>query len=607
MNHPPPLTVFLWRTGLLAGVGLLGAAALYAWGQGYEGVTAHLAEAYGYDPAKLRTLLPPARFAGVRAVLAGAAAGAMGLSAWAWHRGGRVAGALHRLGQRCRRRAGDLRTCWRGIPRTEKAAVAALWLTLWAMQAYVAFRLPFHVDERFTYLYFVQPGWLASLAYYPGPNNHILFTLLCNVTALFLDDPFRIMKGTAVVAGGMLPPVFWLTVRRHFGAAPAWLATAAGMTADKVFYYATQGRGYGLLTLWVTLAAYAAVQIGRGGANGRRWHWGLGGACVLGFYTVPVFLYPFAGLALYLLVALARRRAWGQLRELLVTGAGAGAATALLYLPVLLVNGPGALTGNAWVAPLPGPQFRAAFPGHLQAVAAGLWYGDGPYRAGLAVAVLALALGTVLARGAPAAVRHWAWLLVGQAAVVVLLPALQGALPPGRTFGYLAVFAFPVAAWGLVGAVARLPLPRWGRGVVVLAVGGLLCAATAVRFVRMAHDPAFGLYDSLDGVAALLYRRGAESVFTRNYEYNLCIRFAFRTQGRDVRVDTGTPAAGFRYGYVVVPRGEAFPAALPRSAYRLLYQDPEAVVFVRRGAEDDEIYHGDTEGTEFHGEKGSEQ
>jgi hypothetical protein len=111
----------------------------------------------------------------------------------------------------------------------------------------------------------------------------------------------------------------------------------------------------------------------------------------------------------------------------------------------------------------------------------------------------------------------------------------------------------------------------------------LLCASTAVRFVRAAHDPAFGLYDSLDRVAALLYQRQARSVFTRNYEYNLCIRFAFRTRGRDVRVDTGTPAAGFRYGYVVVPRGEAFPATLPQAAYRRLYQDPEAVVFVRRG------------------------
>ncbi len=583
-RKPATPATWLLRTGLLVLTALPGAAALYAGWAGYESVTAQLAEAYGYgsDPGKLRTLLTPARFAGLRAVLAGAAGAMAGLTGFAWNRGPRAVRALRQLAQAGRRLADDAWSCWRGIPRAEKAAVAALWLGLWATQAYVAFRLPFHVDERFTYLYFVQPGWLVSLAYYPGPNNHILFTLLCNGTALLLDDPFRIMKGTALAVGGLLPVVFWAVVRRHFGAAPAWLAAAACLASDKVFYYATQGRGYGLLTLWVTLAAYAAVQIGRGGPDRRRPYGMLGVSCALGFYTVPVFLYPFAGLALYLVVTLVRRRAYGPARRLLVTGVGAGAATGLLYLPVLLVNGWGALTGNAWVMRLPGPAFRDGFPGHLQSVAAGLWYGDGPGLAGLTAGVLALALGMGLTRGVPVAVRHWAWLALVQAGVVVLLPALQGVLPPERTFTYLAVFIFPVAAWGVVRAVAALPLPlpRWGRGAVVAAIGVLLCASTAVRFVRAARDPSFGLYDSLDRVAALLYQRQARSVFTRNYEYNLCIRFAFGTRGKAIRVDTGTPQPGFRYEYVVVPRGETFPAALSPSAYRPLYRDPEAAVFI---------------------------
>jgi hypothetical protein len=577
--HTP--ATWLLRAALLAMTALLGTAALYAWWAGYESVTAQLAEAYGYgsSPGKLRTLLTPARFASLRAVLTGVAGAGAGLSAYAWNRGPQAVSAFRQFHQSGQHLAEDLWAFWRGIPRAEKVAVAALWLGLWATQAYVAFRLPFHVDERFTYLYFVQPGWLASLAYYPGPNNHILFTLLCNATALLLDDPFRIMKGTALAVAGVLPLAFWAAVRRHFGAAPAWLATAACLASDKVFYYATQGRGYGLLILWVTLAAYAAVQIGRSVAGWRPYAM-LGVSCVLGFYTVPVFLYPFAGLALYLVVALVRRRAYGPLRRLLVTGIGAGAATGLLYLPVLLVNGPGALTGNAWVMRLPWPAFRDGFPGHLQSVAAGLWYGDGPGLAWLTAGVLALALGMGLTRGVPDAVRHWAWLTGAQAGVVVLLPALQGVLPPGRTFTYLAVFIFPVAAWGVVRAVAALPLPRWGRRVVILLAGALLCAATAGRFVWATHDPSFDLYDSLDRVAALLYQRQAESVFTRNYEYNLCIRFAFGTRGKAIRADTGTPQPGFRYGYVVVPRGEAFPAGLSPSAYRPIYRDSEAAVFI---------------------------
>jgi hypothetical protein len=184
-------------------------------------------------------------------------------------------------------------------------------------------------------------------------------------------------------------------------------------------------------------------------------------------------------------------------------------------------------------------------------------------------------------------VRHWAWLAVVQAGVAVLLPALQGVLPPGRTFLYLSVFAFPVAAWAVVRAVSWSPLAGWERSLLVVAAGTVLCAGTVVRYVRAVHYPAFGLYDSLDRVAALLYDRQAQSVFTRNYEYNLCIRFQFGTNGRSIRADTGTPEPGFRYQYVVVPRGEAFPQALPRGAYRALYNDPEAVVFVRAGGEGD--------------------
>jgi hypothetical protein len=583
-RQPATLPTLLLRTCLLALTALLGAAALYAWRYGYAQVTAQLAAGYGYghDPGTLRTLLTPARFAGLRAVLTAAGLATTGLTAWAWHRGQPVVDALRRLGQSVRRLTTDGRNYWAAVPRAERGAVVALWLGLWVGQAYVAFRLPFHVDERFTYLYFVSRGWLVSLAYYPGPNNHILFTLLCNATDLLLDDPFRTVKGTALAAGGALLPVFWVAVRRHFGAAPAWLATAAFGAADQVFYYATQGRGYSLLALWTVVAAYAAVQIARKGAAGRRPYGMLGVGCVLGFYTVPVFLYPFAGLALYLAAALARRGARRQPGRLLVTGVGVGAATGLLYLPVVLVNGWGALAGNAWVARLPWPQFRAAFPGHLREVAAGLWYGFGAYRPWLTGGVLALAVGVVLTRRAPGAVRHWAGLAVAQSAVAVLLPALQGVLPPGRTFMYLAVFAFPVAAWGVVRAVWWLPLAGWGRRLLVLAAGTALCAGTVVRYGRAVHHPAFGPYDSFDRVAALLYDRRAASVFTRNYEYNLCIRFRFGTAARAIRADTGTPEPGFPYQYVVVPRGEAFPEALPRAAYRPLYRDPEAAVLIRR-------------------------
>lgn len=55
-----------------------------------------------------------------------------------------------------------------------------------------AIQLPISYDEALTYLHFTSRGPVASLAYYPEPNNHILHSLITNITTLlpFLDICF---------------------------------------------------------------------------------------------------------------------------------------------------------------------------------------------------------------------------------------------------------------------------------------------------------------------------------------------------------------------------------------------------------------------------------
>ncbi len=572
-------TTFFLRLGFLAATTLLLTACLYCWGPGYDAVTTRLTEAYGERPEKLQTLLTPARFRLLRLLLTALALAAPVLTGYAWNRGPRVTVGAGKLRQHGRQLAGAVGTFWSDIPRAEKVAVVALWAAFWLAQGYVAFRLPFHVDERFTYLYFVSRGWLVSMAYYPGPNNHILFTLLCNAVDIFLNDPFQVMKGAALLAGAMLPPVFWAVVRWQSGPAVAWLATAALCSTDKVFYYATQGRGYSLLTVWVVLAAYSTTQIVRPGAVRRLPYVLLGISSVLGFYTVPVFLFPGAGLALYLMVTLGSRSEYRKLKHAVLTGVWAAAAVGFLYLPVILANGWAALSANAWVTSLSWSRFRAVFAAYLLDVAGGLWFGDWLYYGYLTGGMLALALGVLLTKGGTARARQWAGMWLAQAVVVAGLPALQGVLPPARIFGYLAVFSCPLLAWWLVRAMSSIPASDRVRLAVVAATGLLVFASTVARFEQLARSSALGLYGSLDQVAALLYQQGAQSVFTENYEYNLCIRFRFGTAAKPIRADTGLPRPGFPYQYVVVPRGRSFPAALPSNQYRPLYHDAEAIVF----------------------------
>ncbi len=131
--------------------GILAVACLYTWLADYESFVQGLATATRH-PGKLpqiRLLLPPERFFLIRILVTFAAGMAAALTVVLWQKTGQLAGAI--------RSAADLFV----------RPFLALWLLLWAAQVFIAFRLPFHVDERFTYLYFVREGWLVSMVYYP--------------------------------------------------------------------------------------------------------------------------------------------------------------------------------------------------------------------------------------------------------------------------------------------------------------------------------------------------------------------------------------------------------------------------------------------------------
>src|SRR5207249_12220686 len=80
-------------------------------------------------------------------------------------------------------------------------------------------------------------------------------------------------------------------------------------------------------------------------------------SAALGFYTLPVMLYPFAMLI-----------AWGR-KKAIRAAIGAIALSLLLYSPVLVVSGFDSLISNSYVRPLPaGAFFRSLVP-----YAASLW------------------------------------------------------------------------------------------------------------------------------------------------------------------------------------------------------------------------------------------
>lgn len=148
----------------------------------------------------------------------------------------------------------------------------------------------------------------------------------------------------------------------------------AGLTAylPLLVDYSVTARGYSLLQmLTCALFLLGGYLLRRRNAAG----WALITLlAALGFYTVPVMLYPFGGVWLWLLFSAAlgeAKTAYGSFWRfggwLLAFGAGTAALTALFYLPVLLVSGSDALLRNPFVLPISWGEMTEALPGGVHA------------------------------------------------------------------------------------------------------------------------------------------------------------------------------------------------------------------------------------------------
>ncbi|MFT3796805.1 hypothetical protein [Flavobacterium sp.] len=65
---------------------------------------------------------------------------------------------------------------------TEKKYLALLLAIPLAASVYYALQMPVSYDEAWTFLNFTRKGFVASASHYPAPNNHVLHSLVTNLT-----------------------------------------------------------------------------------------------------------------------------------------------------------------------------------------------------------------------------------------------------------------------------------------------------------------------------------------------------------------------------------------------------------------------------------------
>jgi hypothetical protein len=326
---------------------------------------------------------------------------------------------------------------------------------------------PVRYDEAVTYLYYARKPVVVGMSFYSAPNNHVFHTVLVHFAVLLFGNHPWAFRLPALASGILLLPCSYGTFRRLYARDAALLTVAFLATSAALVEYSTSARGYMGICLCFVILAWLGEELLRSESL-SRWMCFVGVAAV-GFYTIPIMLYPFAMVVLWLVIcAWLLRLRTGFFLRLLCASVAALVAAAILYLPVLVVSGRSALFSNRFVQSRSWPYFLSNI---LQSFAATWksWNAAIPQPLAI-VLLLAFIGGAILERRT---LRAPASLLVGLISISVLL-VLQRVVPFERVWLFLIPLYFGVASVGIVMAACALPQGAGWQYSHVVAIAAIL-------------------------------------------------------------------------------------------------------------------------------------
>lgn len=211
---------------------------------------------------------------------------------------------------------------------------------------YFALTVPISADEGVTYYLFTIKPFYYCMIFYPYPNNHVLHSILTNVTEYmpFFNTLFC-LRLPAIIASFVCWCVAYSFIKKYYSEKVAMLIVALSAILFRSIYYSFMSRGYALLVLFFIISLYAAYNIINKGNRSKDWTFFVVSG-ILGCYAIPSFLYPFATLNILLLVFNYR-----SIKKQIFFNILAGIGIIILYAPIMLVTGIDALVNNPHVSP----------------------------------------------------------------------------------------------------------------------------------------------------------------------------------------------------------------------------------------------------------------
>ncbi len=251
-----------------------------------------------------------------------------------------------------------------------------LFLLLLIFAAGFIFRLefinqPMSHDESYSYVAFASGSFQTAISDYHLPNNHVFHTILIYLTTrLFGLQPWTV-RLPALAAGLAIVLVVYKLAAKLYDRPIALVTAALSAYIPALIYYSTSARGYTLVALIFLLSLWLGSYLLE---HKNRVAWGvLSLLSAIGFYTVPVMLFPFGVVFAWLFLSHLFSKSpqpYSSKLEFSLYLAVSGIATAILtllaYMPIFLRSGFSLVFGNEFVASLSWRDFPATILSRFQ-------------------------------------------------------------------------------------------------------------------------------------------------------------------------------------------------------------------------------------------------
>lgn len=215
--------------------------------------------------------------------------------------------------------------------------------------------IPLNHDEAYTYNAFASGSLWKTVSDYHVPNNHVLLSIMINIVTHLFGNQLWLIRFPTVVAGVlMIPASYWLGMKLY-SKETAILSAALVAIFPALIESSVLARGYAVISLITLLLLILGDYVRE---NKNRFIWLLLIILsALGFFTVPIMLFPFGALYIWLFLSCVFGDSGGYQSKLdftkywLASAFALALLTILLYTPILINNFSG-FFGNKVIVPL---------------------------------------------------------------------------------------------------------------------------------------------------------------------------------------------------------------------------------------------------------------